>query len=282
MSRILAAAGAMLLVMGAASCGSDDPEPRAAPSSPPTPAMHLECSGAGGPTVVLLAGLDTSGDTFTSLAAELAGSAEACWYDRAGTGSSPALPDAAPDPSPGSSAVELHDTLVAQGVEAPYVVLGWSYGGLVAQAFQARYPSDVAGLVLEDTAVAEQFTDPEMRETDEGQGVVWSEGGRDVDTEALLTDVADLDFADAPVAVLSQDVTGPWAEKWYAAHDRLARLSSDSVHVVGVGAGHVMHEDAPLLVSEAVEAIVAAVRQGTPVAPCDERFTGVGGRCRTP
>ena len=276
------AALALLLGSAAAACGSDTPDTDPATSSAPAPAaaMHMECSGEGGPTVVLLAGLDTSGDTFTSLAADLAGSGQACWYDRAGTGSSPALPDDAPDPSPGSSATELHDALSTEGIEAPYVVLGWSYGGLVAQAFAATYPDYVAGLVLQDTAVRAQFTDPTLRENDEGQGVVWSEGGRDVDTEALLTELADLDFGDLPVAVLSQDATGPWAQAWYAAHDGLARMSSDSVHVVGVGSGHVMHEDVPALVSATVAAMVTALRDGTRLSPCDARFTNPGGSCR--
>ena len=163
-----------------------------------------------------------------------------------------------------------------RGSRRRIVVLGWSYGGLVAQAFAATYPDDIAGLVLQDTAVRAQFTDPTLRENDEGQGVVWSEGGRDVDTEALLTELADLDFGDLPVAVLSQDATGPWAQAWYAAHDGLARMSSDSVHVVGVGSGHVMHEDVPALVSATVAAMVTALRDGTRLSPCDARFTKPG------
>ncbi len=47
----------------------------------------------------------------------------------------------------------------ALGIERPFV-LGWSFGGFVAQSYAARYPNDLAGLVLLSTAARiayEQF-----------------------------------------------------------------------------------------------------------------------------
>ena len=160
-------------------------------------------------------------------------------------------------------------------------MLGWSYGGLVAQAYAAAYPDDVAGLVLEDTSVREQFTDPYLVRDLEEQGVTWSEGGRDVDQEALTRELADLRFGDLPVAVLSQDqVRGKFRRVWLGYHDGLARSSSDGVHVVGTGSGHEMHVDVPDLVAATVESVVAAVADDSRLGPCDARFTDAGGRCR--
>jgi pimeloyl-ACP methyl ester carboxylesterase len=47
----------------------------------------------------------------------------------------------------------------ALGIERPFV-LGWSFGGMVAQSYAARYPDEIAGLVLLSTAAQiseEQF-----------------------------------------------------------------------------------------------------------------------------
>ncbi len=238
--------------------------------------LHVDCAGDGGPTVVLIAGLDTTGSTFEGLQDRLAPTTRTCWYDRAGIGSSHPLADDAPDPSPGLAAADLRASLSAQAIDPPYVVLGWSYGGLVAQAYAAAYAEDLAGLVLEDSAVREQFTDPELVD----ESLVWSEGGRDVDVAELKKELADLDFGELPVAVLSQDSREPWAKAWLHYHDELARRSSDGVHAVGIGAGHVMHEDVPDLVVAAVEAVVTALADGSPLGACDARFTDAGGRCR--
>jgi pimeloyl-ACP methyl ester carboxylesterase len=263
--------------------GSEPAEPTAAPPASPTPAdgpvadLHMVCSGEGSPTIVLIAGLDTSGDTFEDVQDRLAPTARTCWYDRAGIGDSHQLADDAPDPSPGSATADLRASLAAQGIDPPYVVLGWSYGGLVAQAYAEAYPEDLAGLVLEDTSVREQFTDPEL--VDDTLEV--REGGRDVDTEALQEQVADVRLGDLPVAVLSQDeARGKFRRLWLGYHDDLARSSSDGIHVVGIGSGHVMHEDVPDLLVASVEAVWTAAAQGSALGRCDARFTDAGGRCR--
>ena len=101
MRHLLAVLTACLLVSGCASSSSEhqpaaaeptsaeptSAEPTsAAPVDPEAPVadLHVECRGDAGPTVVLVAGLNTSGDTFRDLQAELAGTARTCFYDRAG------------------------------------------------------------------------------------------------------------------------------------------------------------------------------------------------------
>jgi pimeloyl-ACP methyl ester carboxylesterase len=76
-------------------------------------------------------------------------------YDRAGLGrSDPApLPRTAPDTTD-----DLHAQLGAlaaeraAGMTPPYVLVGHSYGGLAARLYAARFPDDLAGLVLVDAA----------------------------------------------------------------------------------------------------------------------------------
>jgi len=275
-------------------CGGSDDQPEAAPTtaapttgSPSTasptadPAgLSITCSGSGETTVVFMAGLGAPGDVHAAQAGRAGATSRTCYYDRAGLGASPALAADAPDPSPGRAAADLHAALAAQDIPPPYVVLGWSYGGLVAQAFSSAYADDVTGLVLEDSSVLEQFTDPDQMEFFADAGILWEEGGRDIDTAALVDEISAVDLSGVPTVVLSQDVDGDWAGWWYGDHDRIARQSPDSVHVIGRGSGHEMHVDVPDLVAAAVTAVVTAAEGGAPVAPCDERFTAVGGRCR--
>jgi len=285
---LIAVLTACLLASGCAS-GSSEQKPAAAqptsaestsaePVDPDAPVadLHVECRGDAGPTVVLVAGLDTSGDTFRDLQAKLDGTARTCFYDRAGIGDSPPLADAAPDPSPGSAAADLRATLAAEGIEPPYVLLGWSYGGLVAQAYAVDFPDDLAGLVLEDTSVREQFTDPVLM----NPSIDWAEGGRQVDQDALLHQLAHVSLGDLPVALLSQDTQESWVPAFYRAHDRIARSSSDGVHAIGIGSGHAMHEDVPGLVARTVEAVWSAAASGTELPGCPVLFRDERVRCR--
>jgi pimeloyl-ACP methyl ester carboxylesterase len=49
-----------------------------------------------------------------------------------------------------SDVTDLHALLAAAGEPGPYVLVGHSYGGLIAELFASMYPKSVAGLVLLD------------------------------------------------------------------------------------------------------------------------------------
>jgi len=119
--------------------------------------LHLYCLGEqepGAPTVILENGLGSTSAAWARVQPEVAKSARVCAYDRAGTGWS----DGGPAPRDAQSlAGELHSLLRAAGVPGPYVLVGWSFGGLVAQVFSGQYPDEVAGLVLVDSSHPEQW-----------------------------------------------------------------------------------------------------------------------------
>lgn len=111
--------------------------------------LHISCTGSGSPTVVLEAGLGQA-------AAEIAGwiqpgvasTTRICAYDRAGSGSS----ELADSPQDGIAiATDLHTLLTEAEIDGPYVLAGHSSGGVYVQVFAARYPEDVAGVVLLDS-----------------------------------------------------------------------------------------------------------------------------------
>jgi pimeloyl-ACP methyl ester carboxylesterase len=81
----------------------------------------------------------------------------ACAYDRAGFGWS----EAGPMPrTAGRVADELHLLLRAADIPPPYVLVGHSFGGLVVRLLAARHPADVAGLVLIEPAIPEEWAEP--------------------------------------------------------------------------------------------------------------------------
>lgn len=119
--------------------------------------LNLYCSGQGTPTVILESGGNSPGYKWLSLQSKMAAFTRACWYDRAGVGWSD------PPSSPRTSASivsDLHTALQRAGVLPPYVMAGGSVGGEYVHIYTARYPSDVAGLVLIDSSV------PDMHEPD--------------------------------------------------------------------------------------------------------------------
>jgi pimeloyl-ACP methyl ester carboxylesterase len=110
--------------------------------------LHLNCTGTGSPTVVLQAGGGMMSSDQGWIAPAVARETRVCVYDRAGRGwSDPATTrqDAA------HIAADLHTLLQRANVPGPYVLAGHSFGGLYALTSAARYPDEVAGMVLIDT-----------------------------------------------------------------------------------------------------------------------------------
>ena len=117
--------------------------------------LHLDCRGQGSPTVVLSNGLGGVSAAWARIAGPVAETTRVCAYDRAGQGWS----EEAASPRDGvESAEDLHTLLAAAGEHGPFVLVGHSTGGTYAMTYAARYPEQVAGLVLLDSSSPEQFT----------------------------------------------------------------------------------------------------------------------------
>lgn len=109
--------------------------------------LHLHCQGSGQPLVLLESGLSGWSQDWALVQPELARHTQVCSYDRAGY----AWSDEAPEPRTGLLAVEdLRTLLRAAGVQGPMVVVGHSWGGMLAQLLAQTHPDEVAGLVLVD------------------------------------------------------------------------------------------------------------------------------------
>jgi pimeloyl-ACP methyl ester carboxylesterase len=119
--------------------------------------LNLYCTGQGTPTVILENGGNEPGYSLLVQQSKMAVFTRTCWYDRAGVGWSD--PPSSTRTS-ASIASDLHEALQRAGVLPPYVMAGGSVGGEYVLIYTARYPTDVAGLVLVDSAT------PDMREPD--------------------------------------------------------------------------------------------------------------------
>jgi pimeloyl-ACP methyl ester carboxylesterase len=113
--------------------------------------LHLQCTGSGSPTVVLEPGGGGSAASLGLIAPAVARDSRVCVYDRAGRGWS----DPAASPPDGAQiATDLHRLLNRAHVPGPYVLAGHSFGGLYVRAYAAKYPTEVAGLVLVDSTTS--------------------------------------------------------------------------------------------------------------------------------
>ena len=110
--------------------------------------LHLSCTGSGSPTVVLQPGGGEMSSNMGWIAPAVARGTRVCVYDRAGRGwSEPA--DVPQDAA--QIATDLRTLLQRAHVPGPYVLAGHSFGGLYVLTYAARYPDDVAGMVLVDS-----------------------------------------------------------------------------------------------------------------------------------
>jgi pimeloyl-ACP methyl ester carboxylesterase len=110
--------------------------------------LNIYCSGEGAPVVILEAP-GGPGYVWAHIQPEIATFTTACWYDRAGEGWSD------PGPFPRTAAAiakDLHTLLGKSKISPPYVLVGYSFGGLVVRVYGGTYLDEVAGIVLVDSA----------------------------------------------------------------------------------------------------------------------------------
>jgi hypothetical protein len=159
---------ALFVLLLVAVGGAVETVAEATESNPPPPGgrtylvnghrLYLNCVGAGAPTVVLFNGLSERTPSWAWVQRTLASTTRVCVFDRAGQGWS----GAAPGRQDGHQlASDLHGLLNAAHIPAPYVLAGHSTGGTYALIYAARYPQQVGGLALIDSATPYQFDLPD-------------------------------------------------------------------------------------------------------------------------
>jgi pimeloyl-ACP methyl ester carboxylesterase len=249
--------------------------------------LHLHCTGTGSPTVVLEAGGGGMSSDLGRITTTVAGDTRVCVYDRAGRGWSESAPTA---PHGAGIATDLHTLLQRGGVPGPYVLAGHSFGGLYVQIFAARYPSEVAGMVLIDSTAPNAATHGDTERPSllnralalvpalsrlglARAGGTTPDGVRStmdeyVDAADSVKQAASLtDFGDKPLVVLTADSGHDAVSS--EAQDRMAALSTNSTHRVIEGAGHqalVAERHGAAATGRAILEVVSSVRSSAPLA----------------
>jgi pimeloyl-ACP methyl ester carboxylesterase len=109
--------------------------------------LHALVRGKGSPAVVFLNGAGDYSFVWSLVEPDVSRFARTIAYDRAGD----AWSDLGPTPRTlRQESSELHVLLERAGVRPPVVLVGHSYGGLLARVYAEQYPGEVAGMVLVD------------------------------------------------------------------------------------------------------------------------------------
>lgn len=189
-TRHLAAAVMAVVALASTGCASTvEPDP-----APPVPAveglfdaggysLYLACQGSGSPTVLYFHGSafepnSSSRGSAGVLPELIRGSHRICVYDRLGVGDS----DDRPDLNTGLDAVDgIHQALESAGAKGPYVLLGASFGGLVAYIYAKAYPEQVSGLLLLDASFPDDLTlDPLLPREERFDATDWSQSDENI------------------------------------------------------------------------------------------------------
>jgi pimeloyl-ACP methyl ester carboxylesterase len=119
--------------------------------------LHIRIAGEGSPAVVFEAGIAATSLSWELVQPEIAKFTQSVSYDRAWLGWS----DRIPQPRGVEQLIhELRTVLDRADVVKPRILVAHSFGGLIAVAYAASYPSEVAGIVLVDPVGASEWASP--------------------------------------------------------------------------------------------------------------------------
>jgi pimeloyl-ACP methyl ester carboxylesterase len=243
--------------------------------------LAYECMGSGSPTVILEAGYTASGiRTFGQvILPALARKTHVCTYDRAGDGTSDPRPSSIRPLTGATQAQELSALLEAIHITGSFVMVGHSYGGVISREFAATYAKQVVGMVLIDAT-----SEPEIPVYDRLDAGPWIDGSvtpapnQTIDIHATVRELEAASTLRAmPLVVIT---AGILQDQWLKtvplleaqAQTRLAALSSDSIHVVDKGVGHLIPSEDPAIVIAATQAVIDAARSDQGLHTCPSIF----------
>ena len=258
--------------------------------------IQIECAGVGTPMVLLVSGKGNRADTWSTnvidprnleatVFHQAARFTRVCAYDRPATTSydnQPTPSDPVPRPVTAREGVADLHALLTTHTQGPFVIVGHSYGGLIARLYASTYPDSVAGLVLED-ALSEGLYDrltASQREIIEAlnllpepvytvrsfEQVISAPPVRPMPTVILTADLPPISANDVasgvfPASVTVEFVNALWSAQ-IAAQAALARLFPGARHITNTNSRHYIHLEQPQLVVDSIREVVDTIRAG--------------------
>ncbi len=237
--------------------------------------LYIKCSGAarkGMPIVVMDAGMGSTSNVWSLVQPKVAQFARVCSYDRAGMGKSdrPAQARTSQD-----IVNDLHNLLAEAGINPPYVLVGHSFGGMNARLYASKYPKEIVGMVLVDSAHEEE-TDrmlavlpPEILKKAKPEDMI-IRSAEDIDFNRSIAQLRAANWhRDIPLIVLTRG-SATFNPNDYAVpslapkfeqirlelQQELVRRSSRGRQIIAEKSGHNIHRDQPQLVIDAIREVI--------------------------
>jgi pimeloyl-ACP methyl ester carboxylesterase len=185
-------------------------------------------------------------------------------YDHRSTGGS----DPGPKPRDARQiATELRAALRAAGLEPPYILVGYSFGGPYSRVFADLYPEEVGGMVLIDPSQEEFFDwlktrrpdlnriSPELEAAQEEMGCTWRS----------LNQARAAKLPAVPLTLIT--AMKPFGEndrrlrpQWLACHQRWVSRIPGAQHIVTERSDHGIIWEEPDLVVKTIRDVVERVK----------------------
>ncbi|MEI5907644.1 alpha/beta hydrolase [Bacillus spongiae] len=186
-------------------------------------------------------------------------------YDRANVGKSE---DTIQNKHSEQNIVNLRNLLQKVEIKPPYILVGHSYGGVNVRLYANTYPEEVAGVILIDSCHEDQNKKMVPLWTKELQEDYYSgfqfESSLSEFEESLKQVRTVKSLGNIPLTVVTggtqpHHTPEAWAY-WMTFQKDLAKLSSNSKHIIVDDAGHAVHVDNPKAVTKVIKEMVDEVK----------------------
>jgi len=230
--------------------------------------LFVKCVGSAeeGPTLLLEAGLTGDSLTWDKVVPSLPPDVRTCSYDRANVGRS----DPAPTPRTAQDVVDDLDALLdAIDAQPPYVLVGFSFGGIFTQLYAAEHPHDVSGLVLVESNhpdEARQFEQHLTQAQIAADRAYTQSNPEGIDIYTSLDQAREAGpLPQVPLVVVTGTVSDGWPPGWNPKlFDRLRTQQqadlADQVRggqqIFAEGSGHDVPADRPDVVVDAINRVL--------------------------
>lgn len=266
------AAFVIILLLLAVACGGSGYDPESTLVDVGGHRLNIRCSGEGAPAVVLGSGLASDNHDWGPVEERISEYTRVCSYDRAGLGAS--------DPADGflnaqTASDDLHALLSSAGLAGPVVIVGHSYGGMVARLFASQHPERTEALVLVDSLQKDNLTQAGKILGEQAmalfmQGVRSNPEG--VDLEASFAQAKEAGhLGNSPLTVITagkpdlppfinSDIRDLLADSWVESQEELVALSTSGRHIIAEESGHCVQCQQPKLVADVILRDVSRAR----------------------
>src|SRR5262249_46781342 len=202
--------------------------------------LHIETLGESGPTIVFEAGLGNDSYTWKPITGPIAKFARVVLYDRAGLGQSLPMMNKDSPITADQVTIKLRKLLANADIRPPYMLVGHSLGGLYVQMFARKYPNEVSGVVLLDSASSEAPKELKTRARLKRGSAAYLEEEGAAESNKQVTNAGS--FPDIPLTVIAATDHGPFFKDWEATlmhlQHQLAALSPRGILIIAQGSGH--------------------------------------------